>query len=202
MNFFDIFQLVMLVFFLLVFLGRALFLWVRQGINPFTVGAGKKGWARFFELAVLPWLAVWIVAILLAALHLPFLPASWNPLLVDNLPLKVTGVLMVVLGNFVFVWALASFGSSWRVGIDTRKAGDLVTNGAFAFSRNPIYVFLDLYFIGTFLLNGTLFFLLFAVVTPLGIHYQILQEENFLADQYGQAYRHYYARTGRYFPLK
>ena len=204
MGFFDIFQLAGLAFFLVVFLGRTVLLWLKQGINPFALGAGKKGLHRFFELALFPWFVFWLLAILISALHGPFrsIPAAWNPVLVNSLALKITGVLLIVFGDFVFVWALISFGNSWRVGIDEKKAGDLVTGGAFAFSRNPIFVFLDLFFIGTFLINGTLVFLIFAVVTVLGIHYQILQEEKFLAGKYGQAYREYCSRTGRYVGLK
>jgi protein-S-isoprenylcysteine O-methyltransferase Ste14 len=72
----------------------------------------------------------------------------------------------------------------------------------FALSRNPIFVFLDLYSFGTFLINGTLGFLLFALVLAGGIHYQILQEENFLQRTYGTAYQDYCRRTARYFSWK
>jgi protein-S-isoprenylcysteine O-methyltransferase Ste14 len=84
------------------------------------------------------------------------------------------------------------------VGIDNQAPGELVTTGVFAFSRNPIFVFVDLYFIGIFLLNGTVIFLA-AVLVVVGLHYQILQEEQFLRAQYGQAYRYYRAGAPRYF---
>ena len=204
MSFFDIFQLAALTFFLVVFLGRTVLLWLKQGINPFALGTEKKGLHRLFELALFPWLVLWMLAILASTLHGPFrlIPVAWNPVLVNHLSMKIPGALLIVCGDFVFVWALISFGNSWRVGIDEKKAGTLVTGGVFAFSRNPIFVFLDLYFIGMFLINGTLVFLIFAGVTLLGIHYQILQEERFLAVKYGQEYREYRSRTGRYFGLK
>ena len=204
MSFFDIFQLAALTFFLVVFLGRTLLLWLNQGINPFALGAGKKGLHRLLELALFPWLVLWMLEILASTLRGPYrlIPASWNPLLLNNLLLKIAGALLIVFGDFVFVWALISFGNSWRVGIDEKKVGTLVTSGVFAFSRNPIFVFLDLYFIGTFLVNGTLILLVFAGVTILGIHYQILQEERFLLSKYGQAYQEYCSRTGRYLGLQ
>jgi protein-S-isoprenylcysteine O-methyltransferase Ste14 len=204
MSFFDIFQLAALTFFLVVFLGRTLVLWLKQGVNPFALGAGKKGLHRLFELALFPWLVLWLLAIMVSALHSPrwLLSAIGTPVLLNSLPFQIVGCFLIGFGNFMFVWALISFGSSWRVGIDERKAGALVTGGVFAFSRNPIFVFLDLYFVGTFLINGTLVFLIFAGVTILGIHYQILQEEKFLTVKYGQKYREYCSRTGRYFGLK
>jgi protein-S-isoprenylcysteine O-methyltransferase Ste14 len=203
MGFFDIFQLAGLAFFLVVFLGRTL-VQLKQDINPFALGAGKKGLHRLFELALFPWLVLWMLEILASALHSPFqlITASWNLFLLDGLPLKIAGTFLIGFGDYIFVWALISFGNSWRIGIDERKAGNLVTGEVFSFSRNPIFVFLDLYFIGTFLINGTLIFLIFAGVTAMGIHYQILQEEKFLVGKYAQAYREYYSRTGRYVGLK
>lgn len=188
MDFFDLFQLANLASFLAVFASRTLVLWTKQGISPFALGAGKRGLHRFFELALFPGLVLWMLVILASTLHGPFrsIPEAWNPLLLNSLPLKVAGVLLIVFGDIIFVWALLSFGNSWRVGIDEKKAGNLVTGGAFSFSRNPIFVFLDLYFIGTFLINGTLIFLIFALLTLIGLHCQIRQEEKFLSNRYGQ----------------
>ena len=156
------------------------------------------------ELFLLPWLALWILAVVLAAIHGSFraIQVLWNPLWSDWLLVQVTGMLMLLAGDGLFVWALVSFGNSWRIGIDEKKAGALVTNGIFTFSRNPIFAFIDLYFIGTFLLSGAPIFLIFAAATILALHYQILQEEKFLSGRYGQAYRDYCKRAGRYGTLK
>jgi len=108
------------------------------------------------------------------------------------------GVTLVTLGLVIFIFAFVSFGDSWRVGIDVRSPGALVTTGIFAASRNPIYVFLDLWFFGIFLINGTLIFLLFAVAAVALLHWQIRREEDFLLRLYGQPYQDYRAKTGRY----
>jgi len=41
-------------------------------------------------------------------------------------------------------------------------------------------------------------FLVFAVLTALNLHYQILYEERYLAQAHGLAYQAYCARTARY----
>jgi len=202
-NFPAVFQLANLAFFLAVFLGRTLTLWLKQDINPLALGAGKKGLHRLFELALFPWLVLWMLEILASTLHSPFqlIPAIYNPLVLNSLPVKIAGALLIVFGDFVFVWALISFGYSWRIGIDEKTAGALITKGIFAISRNPIFTFVDLYFLGTFLVNGTLIFLVFALATAIALHYQILQEEKFLSNQYGQAYQDYCSQAGRYFKV-
>lgn len=89
-------------------------------------------------------------------------------------------------------------GKSWRVGIDKDNAGKLVTGGIFSITRNPIFVFIDMYFIGTFLIFPNLFFLILMVITIIGMHYQILQEEYFLLSHYGDEYKKYMNKVRRY----
>jgi protein-S-isoprenylcysteine O-methyltransferase Ste14 len=74
--------------------------------------------------------------------------------------------------------------------------------GVTLYLPGPIFVFLDLYAFGTFLINGTPGFLLFALVLTAGIHYQIIQEESFLRRTHGTAYHDYCRRTARYFSWK
>ncbi|MGB8214113.1 MAG: isoprenylcysteine carboxylmethyltransferase family protein [Anaerolineales bacterium] len=201
-KFLAVFQLAALAFFLVVFIGRSLYLWLAQGINPLALGSGKKGLPRLLELLLLPWLALWMLAVVLAAWPgvSPGVASLWAPAWPAGLVApELLGVLGILAGEALFVWALASFGASWRIGIDEKKAGALVTGGVFAFSRNPVFAFIDLYFLGTFLVNGGLVFLVFALVTVIALHYQVLQEEAFLASRYGQPYREYCQRTRRYF---
>jgi len=114
--------------------------------------------------------------------------------LIDSLPARFIGLGLVALALVIFSGAFVSFGDSWRMGFDVKTPGTLVTKGIFAVSRNPIYLALDLWFCGIFLINGNLFFLLFAVSTIGAIHWQILQEETFLLKLYGQNYQDYCAR--------
>ncbi|MFC1974892.1 methyltransferase family protein [Chloroflexota bacterium] len=203
-DFFDYFQIVVLIFFLLIFMGRTLYLRFARGVKPITLGVGKQGLQRLVELSFFVGLVLWIVEIVLHATHakVRIFPALFYVQLIDSPPdslsAKFVGMAVIILGFIIFIWALASFGDSWRVGIDLQSPGELVTTGMFALSRNPIFVFIDLYFVGAFLINGTPIFLVFAVLVLGGLHYQILQEEKFLTNTYGDSYQRYFTRTGRY----
>jgi protein-S-isoprenylcysteine O-methyltransferase Ste14 len=203
-GFFDYFQLAALAVFFLVFAGESAYLRFGRNINPFALGVGKRGLRRVVEVGFLVIFALWMTEIIATSLALDWrvfpAPLQWR--LLDAPPLRIAGVALVAAGGAVFILALVSFGASWRVGIDAKTPGGLVTTGMFALSRNPIFVFLDLYAFGTFLINGTLGFLLFALTLAAGIHYQILQEESFLQRTYGTAYLDYCRRTARYFSWK
>lgn len=203
-GFFGHFQPAALAVFLLVFVGRSAYLRFSRNINPFALGVGKRGLRRVVEVGFLVIFALWAIEILATSLAFDWriFPALLQRRPLEAAPLQIAGGALVAAGGAIFILALVSFGESWRIGIDAKAPGGLVTTGVFALSRNPIFVFLDLYAFGTFLINGTLGFLLFALVLAAGLHYQILQEESFLRSAYGTAYHDYCRRTARYFTWK
>lgn len=203
-NFFDYFQIASVIAFLSIVFGRALYLRVNRNINAIAIGGGKTGLVLAVELISFAGLVVWLIEIFLYALHCEFhiFPSPLDTLLFDSHAGKMIGVTLISVGLIIFVLAFVSFGDSWRVGFDIKTPGTLVTTGLFAYTRNPIYVFLDLWFLGIFLINGRLIFLIFAALAFAAIHWQILKEERFCANLYGQAYKDYCERTERYFTLK
>jgi protein-S-isoprenylcysteine O-methyltransferase Ste14 len=198
---FDILQMAVMAVYLALLIGRTLQLRLRYGIRPFALGSGKSGFPAFLEKILFPLLVLWWAETALYALHSSFriFPPPLDRTILDGVVWNINGVLLLLCACGLFAWALVSFGASWRVGIDTRNPGALVTGGVFAFSRNPIFLSIDWYFVGAFFLNGTVVFLIAAILAIAGMHYQILQEEEYLRRQYGEAYRKYTDATFRYF---
>lgn len=198
-GFFDLFQLASLALFLLVLVSRTVHLRIHKHINAITLSLRNKGLQGVMELALFVEVNLWAMAVLLYALHLDAWPLSLDVQLIDSLAARIVGVILIALATVIHLLALTALGDSWRLGIDERRPGALVTGGIYAISRNPIYLFFDLYFVGTFLINGTLLFLVLALFTIINLHYQTLQEETFLARIHGPAYEAYRAATTRYF---
>jgi protein-S-isoprenylcysteine O-methyltransferase Ste14 len=194
------FQLLALALFLILVVGRTMHLLIRRKVNPITLGLARKGTTGLMEVLLFAGVNLWAVVVVLCALSVECPLCSWtcSARLVDATPAKLLGVTMILCAFAIFVLALRALGNSWRLGIDEDHPGLLVTTGIYSHSRNPIYLFFDLYFLGTFLINGSLFFLLMTALVALNLHYQILQEERFLARAHGAAYKAYCARTARY----
>ncbi len=161
---------------------KAFLLWRLAGVNPF-----KYGHPAEVVFVALAGVFVWAVMF-----------DHPDVSLFDTGPFRWAGVAAIGAGLVVFVAALAAMGDSWRVGIDRGTPGKLVTRGIFARTRNPIFLFMDLYVAGTFVLHGTLLFFVIALVGIVGIHFQIRREERFLEGRYGEEYGSYRARTPRY----
>jgi protein-S-isoprenylcysteine O-methyltransferase Ste14 len=73
-----------------------------------------------------------------------------------NVPwLAWIGVALCAAALLVIVLSLVSFGTSFRVGIDTNHPDRLVTSGIFARTRNPMYVAFGCVLLGEFLIFRT-----------------------------------------------
>ena len=193
------FQLFAIGAFYTLFIGRSITMH-RRGERVFVIGKGKRGARALLEMAFMAGLLVWSVEIVVPCIgfDVSFFPAAMRAPFFDSRAADTLGGAMIMGGLTVFAAALNAFGRSWRIGIDHDRPGQLVTQGVFGVTRNPIFLFMDLYFIGTWLIQRDLFFLLFAIVAVAGIHYQILQEEKFLLSHYGDIYRRYLLRVPRY----
>lgn len=108
------------------------------------------------------------------------------------------GVAFCGCGFLLLLSTLVSFGRSFRVGIDAEHPDKLVTSGAFALSRNPIYVAFALVLVGQFLIFANWILLVYLVAGFWLFHRQVLREEDFLNKQYGREYADYSRRVRRY----
>jgi protein-S-isoprenylcysteine O-methyltransferase Ste14 len=199
MSLFDYFQLALIAVIVGVIAFKAIYLRVTTGINPIVVFRTEGAW-RIVEFFALAALVSWVVEVILHATHshFDFAPERVELAFLQLQFAKIVGAMIACVGLLIFVLAFFSFGDSWRIGIDQKTAGQLVTGGIFSISRNPIYVAFDLIFIGVFLINGTWFFLIFAVLAILAVHSQTLREERFLVQRYGDEYERYRRTTPRY----
>lgn len=117
------------------------------------------------------------------------LPAPWHLL----------GILPLVLGIGLAVWGSRLFANAGTSIIPFTESTALVTGGAFAFTRNPMYSGMILALAGTaLLLNNPLCWLVlipFALIIQFGF---VRHEEALMAQTFGQAYLDYKARVRRW----
>lgn len=195
----SLFQLVALAAFLALFVSRTAQLRAR-GIRVLNLVRGKPWQEAALEALFLVAFPLWLVDIVWHAWPWATgtVALSLDPSLFAPTWTALPGALLQLAAISVFAWSLRSMGGSWRVGVDQNDPGSLVTSGIFGWSRNPIFLSMDLFLVGAVLLTGRLVPAIFAFAAVLGFHRQILTEERFLAFQYGEAYRAYRRRVRRY----
>lgn len=162
----------------------------RRGIAAFHFG--KLDRTDFF---IPPFALFYIYLVFAAAFGLP-LPSAQE--FFHSQIVSWAGVSLCASGLILLLWSIISFGRSFRVGIDTTTPDELVTTGAFAFSRNPIYVGFAFILIGQFLVFPNWVLLAYLIAAAWLFNRQVLREEGYLRTHYGSAYEAYSRKVRRY----
>ena len=164
----------------------------RQGIKAMNFGVTDKT-----DFVLIP-CVLFVVYILLAnAFRLPIAGILVLRFWQSELPGWI-GLTFCLLALVFFIYALVSFGKSFRVGIDEQSADALITTGAFAISRNPIYLAFLLFLSGLFLIHSNPAVAIALLGFYAVIRRQIKREEEFLESFYGEEYREYQKRVRRF----
>jgi protein-S-isoprenylcysteine O-methyltransferase Ste14 len=99
------------------------------------------------------------------------------------------------------VLAQAAMGDSWRIGVDHAEQTELVTDGPFAYVRNPVFAGMIPAGLGIALLVPSVvaIFAITLLVAALEIQTRAV-EEPYLLRTHGEKYASYARRVGRFFP--
>ena len=113
----------------------------------------------------------------------------------------VTGIALLAVGEAVRLWGIAAAGTSTRR--RSRNVQRLITYGAFAWSRNPLYNGNFLAWLGFVVVSGVHWFIpvviaLFAIEYSLIVRY----EEGVLESTFGEEYLRYRRRVPRWIPAR
>jgi protein-S-isoprenylcysteine O-methyltransferase Ste14 len=100
---------------------------------------------------------------------------------------------LILAGLWLGAWAVRAAAS-----IDLERPDQLVDNGPYAFSRNPMYVAWTLGYVGITLVAGTAGPLLLLPAVLVVTQVVVLREERSLERRFGDAYRSYKASVRRY----
>lgn len=106
----------------------------------------------------------------------------------------IVGVVIVIVGGYQFRKASTTVNP-----LQLEKSSQLVTNGIYRFSRNPMYVgFLLILLAWALFLGSAIAFLLLPVFLALITKVQILPEESMLEEIFGEEYINYKKRVRRW----
>ena len=102
--------------------------------------------------------------------------------------------------SIALIWTIIAqenMKNAWRMGIDKAVKTPLITNGLFAYSRNPVFVGLILGFGGLFLMTPNTLTLVVFLLEFILIQIQIRLEEEHLEKLHGEPYLVYKSNTRR-----
>jgi protein-S-isoprenylcysteine O-methyltransferase Ste14 len=119
----------------------------------------------------------------------------------DTPAVRGTGLALALLGALATLAAQRSMGASWRVGVDESEHTTLVTTGAFALVRNPVFTAMMITAVGLAAMVPNVVSLAALLLTFAAIELQVrVVEEPYLLRTHGEAYGRYAATVGRFLP--
>lgn len=155
----------------------------------------------FIWIFLLGIIGTWII-ILIPIIYL-FYPdivdITYQISIIQNLPFEILGVILIILGAILTTIAMFQLGISARIYIPKQKT-KLITSGVYQFCRNPAHIGMYLSFFGLFFLLPSHFYLIGLCLFLMYQHFRIVQEEKFLEKTFGDEYKNYMHKVGRYVP--
>lgn len=144
-----------------------------------------------------------VIGLLFAAALLTYLVApgwiGWASLSVPR-AVRIGGAVLSVVSLPLLVWVFRSLRGNVTPTSATRVDHELVTDGPYRWIRHPLYTFAAMFWTGICLLTANWLLLLLLAMAILGVTRRTPLEEERLLDEFGDEYRAYTQRTGRYFP--
>ena len=113
----------------------------------------------------------------------------------------VTGVGVLLLGDWVFWKSHKDLGGNWSPTLEIRQDHKLVTQGVYQRIRHPMYLSIWLLVISQAMILPN-YVAGFAGLLPFGILYfqRVAEEERMMREEFGTEYEEYLRKTGRLFP--
>jgi protein-S-isoprenylcysteine O-methyltransferase Ste14 len=115
-------------------------------------------------------------------------------------PLRWAGVVLGVVGGVLLVWTLRNLGRNLTDTVVTRRDHTLVMNGPYRWVRHPFYDAVAMLVVANGLAAANWFILAGGIITMALIVVRTRREEERLLSRFGDAYREYMVRTGRFLP--
>jgi protein-S-isoprenylcysteine O-methyltransferase Ste14 len=115
-------------------------------------------------------------------------------------PLRWAGVALGLAGGVLLVWTLRNLGRNLTDTVVTRRDHTLVMKGPYRWVRHPFYDAVAMLVVANGLAAGNWFILAGGIITIALIVVRTRREEERLVSRFGDAYREYMVRTGRFLP--
>jgi protein-S-isoprenylcysteine O-methyltransferase Ste14 len=187
---------IFVVMFLVVFVARTLVQKRRTGDTGIRSGVLDESFGS------IEWLAGWLLVVaLLSGVVAPVAEMGGIDPWFTSQWVRGTGAVVAAVGVGLTVVSQLAMGDAWRIGVDADEETGLVTGGAFAVVRNPVFGCMIVTGVGLAILVPNLISAVGLILVVVAIELQVrFVEEPYLRGLHGDIYAVYVARVGRLFP--
>ena len=140
--------------------------------------------------------------LLIALLVFYALDPPWIKALDFGLPpwLRWIGFAIGLASLVLWTWTQVALDTLWSAQLQLRREHHLVVTGPFARMRHPMYTAMCGWGIGLALVTASWIFVFIALIVFIVFFTRVPKEEQMMLQQFGDEYREYMSRTGRFLP--
>lgn len=162
----------------------------KEGVTTLILGKGDKP-QRVIRIET------WLKILSFTLPVVEVMSIFWNLM---ELPVwfQCIGIVVAAIGVLFFCMAILTMKGSWRAGIPEKKETSLIRDGIFQYSRNPAFVGFDLLYLGILIAFPNAWHACFVAAAIYAFHLQILNEEDYMAQTFGEEYAQYKNCVRRY----
>ena len=196
----TIYRLAFFILFILLLAMRVYFMIrIRRSggrILPDGKAIEREGGRGYFVFRVIIFVA------LIVFLVMYFAGAKWTNAFLFPLPawLRWAGFALGIVTVIFWTWVQVTLDTQWSPQLQLTKGHRLITNGPYARIRHPLYAGMCGWFVSLSLLTANWIFVSACVLTFAGLLWRIPREEQMMIETFGDEYKEYMKRTGRFFP--
>ena len=108
---------------------------------------------------------------------------------------------LVALANIpLLAWIHRTLGKQYSPCLRIKESHSLITVGPYARVRHPMYTVLNGFSLGISLVTANLLIICFAILLIILFPFIVRKEEQMMLQEFGDEYREYMKRSGRFFP--
>ncbi len=127
---------------------------------------------------------------------------AWIDVFMFMLPdwLRWTGFALGILSVAFMTWTQVTLDTQWSAQLQLTKDHHLITTGPYTRMRHPLYTSMFGWGAALSLLTANWIFVAVSVLSIVGLIVRIPKEEQMMIEAFGEEYKAYMQRTGRFLP--
>ena len=167
-----------------------------ERIMPDESAIKREGGRGFFIFRVV------VFFVLMAFLAMYSIGMAWIDMFHIQLPdwLRWVGFAIGLLSVIFWTWTQLTLDTQWSAQLQLKKDHHLVTTGPYAWVRHPLYAGIFGWCLSLILLTANWIFVAVCLLSIFGLLYRVPKEEQMMIEAFGDEYKDYMKRTGRFFP--
>ncbi len=115
-------------------------------------------------------------------------------------PVRWAGALVVLANIPLLAWIHRTLDRQYSACLRIKESHSLITVGPYARVRHPMYTVLNGFSLGISLVTANFLVIGFAILVVIPFPFVVRREEQMMLEAFGDEYRSYMERTGRFFP--